>query len=76
MTIKNTLPWITDLEKNTVLSVLDEANLSGFSGTLTSAQISDLRMVSAVAPGSATAFLGGKLVRECEHKIAETAGFC
>ena len=71
MTIKNTLPWITDLEKTKVLSVLDEANLSGFSGTLTSAQLSDLRMVSADAPGSATAFLGGKLVKQCEREIAE-----
>jgi len=71
MTIKNTTPWITDLEKTKVLSVLDEANLSGFSGTLTPDQLSDLRMVSADAPDSSTAFLGGKLVRECEREIAE-----
>lgn len=71
MTIKNTLPWITDLEKTNVLTVLDEANLSGFSGTLTSAQISDLRIVSADAPDTATGFLGGKLVRQCEREISE-----
>lgn len=71
MAIKNTLPWITDSEKNKVLSVLDEANLSGFSGTLTSAQLSDLWMVSADVPDSATSFLGGKLVKQCEQEIAE-----
>ena len=71
MTIKSTLPWITDLEKTKVLSVLDEANLSGFSGTLTPDQLGDLRIFSADVIDSPTAFLGGKLVRECEHKIAE-----
>ncbi len=78
MTIKNTLPWITDLEKNSVLSALDEANLSGFSGTLTSAQLKDLRMISAEVPNSETAFLGGKLVRQCEREIAEICNtkFC
>ena len=71
MTIKNTLPWITDLEKTKVLSVLDEANLSGFSGTLTPGQLCDLRISSADAVDCSTPFLGGKLVRECEYKIAD-----
>jgi dTDP-4-amino-4,6-dideoxygalactose transaminase len=71
MIIKNTLPWITDLEKTNVLSALDEANLSGFSGTLTPGQLGDLKIFSANAINSSIAFLGGKLVRECEYKIAE-----
>ena len=71
MTVKNTLPWITDLEKTKVLLALEEANLSGFSGTLTADQLDDLLISSKDAIHSSTAFLGGKLVRECEHKIAE-----
>lgn len=71
MTVKNTLPWITDLEKTKVLLALEEANLSGFSGTLTANQLDDLLISSKDAIHSSTAFLGGKLVRECEHKIAE-----
>ena len=42
MNIKNTYPWITDCEIDLVVSSLEECNLSGFSGTLTSDQIESL----------------------------------
>lgn len=74
MTVKNTLPWITSAEVNKVLSTLDEANLSGFSGTLIATQIDDLKISSVDAVKSSTAFLGGKLVRECEKEIAKICG--
>ena len=74
MSVKNTLPWITDIEKDNVLATLDEANLSGFSGTLIPEQVDDLKISSMDAVNSDTAFLGGKLVRKVEKEIAEICG--
>ena len=74
MTVENTYPWITKDEIDLVVSALEESNLSGFSGTLTSEQVDSLYSNSYDAVDSDNAFLGGKLVRRAEKEIAEICG--
>ena len=74
MNIKNTYPWVTDSEIDLVVSSLEECNLSGFSGTLTSDQIESLYSNSFDAINTDNSFLGGKLVRRAEKEIAEICG--